>query len=75
MTRKRTRRTLRPVRPILPGDTYRSPARRFHRIAIVTGAGAWSLFIMGRRVNDWGFLVDGHKVPWQQYLAERGPQP
>ena len=64
-----------PVRPILPGDTYRSPARRFHRIAIVTGAGAWSLFIMGRRVNDWGFLVDGHKVPWQQYLAERGPQP
>lgn len=64
-----------PVRPILPGDTYRSPARRFHRIAIVTDAGAWSLFIMGRRVNDWGFLVDGHKVPWQQYLAERGPQP
>ena len=51
------------------------PAERFHRIAIVTGAGAWSLFIMGRRVNDWGFLVDGHKVPWQQYLAERGPQP
>lgn len=36
------------VRPVLPGDTYRSPAGRFHRIAVVSSGGAWSLFVMGR---------------------------
>lgn len=53
------------------GDTYRSPAGRFHRLDDIDPAGVWSLFIMGRRVNDWGFLVDGEKVPWQRYLSER----
>lgn len=62
-------------RTITAGETYRAPATRWHRISQLSEGGVWSLFIMGRRVNDWGFLVDGHKVPWQQYLAERGPQP
>lgn len=54
---------------VFAGDTYRSPAARFHRIDDVDREGVWSLFIMGRRVNDWGFLVDGHKVAWRQYLG------
>ena len=62
-------------RTITAGETYRAPATRWHRISQLSEGGVWSLFIMGRRVNDWGFLVDGHKVPWQQYLAEREPQP
>lgn len=24
-----------------------------------------------RRINGWGFLVDGKKVPWREYLSGR----
>ena len=58
-------------RTITAGETYRAPATRWHRISQLSEGGVWSLFIMGRRVNDWGFLVDGEKVPWQRYLSER----
>ena len=57
-------------RTITSGETYRAPATRWHRISQLSEGGVWSLFIMGRRVNDWGFLVDGEKVPWQRYLSE-----
>lgn len=55
------------------GITYRSPAGRWHRINTISDGGAWSLFVMGRRVQDWGFLVDGRKVPWRDYLDGRAP--
>ncbi len=57
-------------RTITAGETYRAPATRWHRISQLSEGGVWSLFIMGRRVNDWGFLVDGEKVPWREYLGD-----
>ena len=56
------------------GATYAAMAQRWHRIDQVYGAtGAWSIFIMGRRRQTWGFLVKGEKVPWREYLrAHRG---
>jgi len=30
-----------------------------------------SLFITGPKVQSWSFIVDGAKVPWRQYIAER----
>jgi len=52
------------------GDTVKATANTFHRISHVDHKdGAWTLFIMGRRRNQWGFMVDGHKVHWTEYLS------
>jgi hypothetical protein len=51
------------------GDTVKARAQTFHRIDSVSDGGVWTLFIMGRRINGWGFLVDGHKVPYRKYLG------
>lgn len=63
----------RAIRHLKAGDTYRSAAGRMHRIDGVSEGGAWSLFVMGRRVQDWGFLVDGRKVAWRDYLDGGAP--
>ena len=55
-------------RVVGPGSTYASPPERFHRIASVRKGGALSLFIIGRRQQDWGFLVGDGRVPWRVYL-------
>lgn len=51
------------------GMTVSATANTFHRIAEVSPGGVWTLFFMGRRTNTWGFLVDGRKVHWRQYLG------
>jgi hypothetical protein len=38
---------------------------------VLTGREAWTLFITSPKRQSWGFLVDGVKVPWRQYLAQR----
>lgn len=43
----------------------------FHRISAVHAGGAVTLFITGKYQGVWGFLVDGIKKPWREYLAER----
>jgi len=52
-----------------PGDTVKATADTFHRINKVGKAGVWTLFIMGRRRNVWGFMVDGQKVDYRTYLG------
>ncbi|MGC4059385.1 MAG: hypothetical protein QM749_00400 [Aquabacterium sp.] len=51
------------------GDTVKARAQTFHRIDKVSDGGVWTLFIMGPRINGWGFLVGGHKVPYRRYLG------
>lgn len=51
------------------GDTARIGYGKFHRIAEVSEGGVYTLFISGRNRGTWGFLVDGVKVPWRQYLG------
>lgn len=41
----------------------------YHRVRALHGD-VWTLFIMGPRVQDWGFLVDGEHVPWTTYLGK-----
>lgn len=50
-----------------PGDTSSLKVGEYHSIKYVTPGGAWTLFIYGRRRDEWGFLVDGVKVPWRRY--------
>jgi hypothetical protein len=52
------------------GDTDRLLFDQFHRIRAIPSDGAWTLFITWRKRGTWGFLVDGNKVPWREYLGE-----
>jgi hypothetical protein len=50
------------------GDTAAIRHREYHRIQYVSLGSAWTLFITGKYRGDWGFMVDGNKVPWREYL-------
>ena len=46
----------------LAGFTKRAKATNYHRITNVSAGGVYTLFIMTKHYNKWGFLVDGKKV-------------
>lgn len=52
------------------GDTARIRFGEYHAIDEVYGDGAWTIFITWKYQGTWGFLVDGVKIPWRQYLAQ-----
>ena len=54
-----------------PGDVNELDATTFHRISSVE-PGTWSIGVLGPRVQDWGFLVDGALVGWRDYFAQKG---
>jgi hypothetical protein len=49
------------------GDTATIDFGEYHTITAVPPGGVWTLFIMGRYRGNWGFLVEGQKVPYQEY--------
>lgn len=51
------------------GETARLGFEEYHRIIQVNPGGVWTLFISWRWRGAWGFLVDGAKVPWRDYLG------
>jgi hypothetical protein len=64
-----------------PGHLRFRPARAFHRLILdptrTAGKEVWSLFWMGPRQQEWGFLVgsgDEQKwVPWYEHGRARDP--
>ena len=59
-----------------PGSFRVRKATDFHRLVLspwsATGEECWSLFIVGRRKKDWGFLNEsGVWEYWRNYLARR----
>jgi hypothetical protein len=56
-----------------PGQTVFRRAECFHKIAYVSSRGVWTLWFLGERKNEWGFLVEGRKICQKIYL--RGKQP
>lgn len=52
------------------GDTATLKFGEYHEIASVSSGGVWTLFICGEYQGDWGFLVNGKKVP--HYLFKDG---
>jgi hypothetical protein len=44
----------------------------YHSITEVAEGGVWTLFCLGRQKGEWGFMVEGKKVPWREYLATWG---
>ena len=53
------------------GKTARLRFGEYHRIASLAPLGAMTLFVTGKYRGTWGFLVNGEKVPYKTYLAER----
>ncbi len=52
-----------------PGDTAKLGFGEYHTITDVDVDGAWTLFISGPWRGVWGFLVNGVKIPWREYLG------
>lgn len=52
---------------------YTGPVKfnQFHRIAEVSPGGVYTLWFTWKYQGTWGFDVDGKKVPYKTYLAER----
>lgn len=51
------------------GYTGRLLFGQYHRITRVSDGGAWTLFFTWRKRGTWGFMVNGKKVPWREYLG------
>lgn len=56
-------------RDMRAGDTAAIRHGEYHSIVTVGNLGAFTLFITGEYQGPWGFLVDGVKVPWREYLG------
>lgn len=41
----------------------------YHIIEDIHPEGCWTMFITYRYRGTWGFLVDGKKIPWREYLG------
>lgn len=53
----------------LPGDTAPLLHGEYHRIDEISPGGVFTLFITSKWRGDWGFLVNGVKVPWCTYTG------
>ncbi len=53
------------------GDTAQVLYGQYHTITEVSEGGVWTMFITYGYRGTWGFLVDGVKVQWREYLAGR----
>ena len=51
------------------GDTASLNHGEYHRIDQVSPGGVITLFITSKWRGDWGFLVNGVKVPWRTYTG------
>jgi hypothetical protein len=51
------------------GDTARLMHGEYHRIHQISPGGVYTLFITSKWRGDWGFLVNGVKVPWRKYTG------
>lgn len=56
-----------------PGSFRTSTPEALHRLEVSKDVGeVWTLFFMGEKEQDWGFLQkDGSIKQWQQYLKEQ----
>ena len=52
-----------------PGDTRAIRFGEYHHIDRVYYGGVYTLFFTWKYMGTWGFLVDGKKIPWREYLG------
>jgi len=49
------------------GQTAKLKFGEYHTIDEVSPGGVWTFFIIGKYRGEWGFLVNGKKIPHDQY--------
>lgn len=54
-----------------PGHFRFRRAADLHWLEVVDGQPSWSLFFMGKRSRQWGFLKDGTWIESEEYLAQQ----
>jgi len=55
-----------------PGTILFRRAISQHRLEIDPAKGeVWTLFAIGPRIRDWGFIASGRWVQWQQHLTQK----
>ncbi len=54
------------------GDVISRPAEALHRLEVIPGEEALSLFITGPKVREWGFQCEHGWVHWEDFTAEDG---
>lgn len=52
-----------------PGSIVFRRASDRHRLVLPSGQTSWSIFIVGRKTQSWGFYTAVGKVPWRKYLG------
>lgn len=53
-----------------PGELLREDGSRFHKIALRDGREAWSLFLRGPDIREWGFAgPGGNVIPRADYVS------
>lgn len=58
-------------RALFAGDVNELDCNTLHRVVSVL-PDTWTVGIVGPRVQDWGFLVDGAMVPHKEFFARAG---
>lgn len=53
------------------GYTGRVLFNSYHRICTLPAEGVYTLWFTWKYRDTWGFLVEGRKVPWREYLKTR----
>lgn len=61
------------IRELEPGDTVYRPAEFAHRLELIGGEPAETLFITGPRVREWGFHCPKGWVHWRQFVEPENP--
>lgn len=51
------------------GSTARLRFGEYHQISEVCAGGVYTLFVTWKYRGTWGFLVDGRKIQWREYLG------
>jgi len=52
----------------LPFQVVKRNAKDYHSIVDVSNDGVFSLWFMGKKVNEWGFLVGGEHIDHKNYF-------
>ena len=54
-----------------PGSIRFAGARTYHRIELDPDVTAWTLFVPGPKLREWGFLVKNKWIQHETYFAQR----
>ena len=49
------------------GTSLKVRAEVFHKIIEVPEDGTWTIFILNKKRNEWGFIKDNFKISWREY--------